>query len=33
MVDSEDEWYPGEVKAVEAAVKDHGLALLVFAEW
>jgi hypothetical protein len=33
VVDSEDEWYPQEVAAVEAAVKQHGLQLIVFAEW
>jgi len=33
VVDSEDEWYPEEVKAVETAVKEHGLHLIVFAEW
>ncbi|KAI8470645.1 MAG: hypothetical protein J3K34DRAFT_509177 [Monoraphidium minutum] len=33
VVDSEEEWYPGEVAAVEAAVKEGGLQLIVFAEW
>lgn len=33
VVDSEDEWYAEEVAAVEAGVKEHGLTLMVFAEW
>ncbi|GFR44443.1 hypothetical protein Agub_g5653, partial [Astrephomene gubernaculifera] len=33
VVDSEEEWYPEEVSALEAAVRLHGLSLLVFADW
>ena len=33
VVDAEDEWRAEEVAAVSRAVKEHGLALLVFAEW
>ncbi|GIL57416.1 hypothetical protein Vafri_12651 [Volvox africanus] len=33
VVDSEEEWYPDEIAALEAAVSKLGLNLLVFADW
>lgn len=33
VVDSEEEWYPEEVAAVDRGVQEHGLQLVVFAEW
>eukprot|EP00775_Hariotina_reticulata_P005633 gene5633-5872_t len=33
VLDAEEEWYKEEVAALESAVKESGMALIVFAEW
>lgn len=33
VLDAEEEWYKEEVAALTSAVKEHGMALVVFAEW
>lgn len=33
IADAEEEWYPEEIAKLEVDVKEHGLMLMLFAEW
>lgn len=33
LADSEEEFYPEEIKKLQTDIEEHGLGLVVFAEW